>query len=121
LQVRIIEPEVFSSSELDESLHQYFAVASLVRSDDGSLVPQGTLAGPQLVNSIHVPDAAYTTVNPNVIGYISFPYLSVQSPGNYRLRISLMRVHESASCGQCALTLQAVDSGRIQVVDDHRG
>lgn len=118
LQVRVMWPHQSSSRDLDDTLHQYFAVASLVRSDNGSAMPQGTLVGPQLVDSIHAPDTVYNgAADAGVMGYISFPLLSVQNYGSYRLRVTMMRVDGLGACAQSATTLQAVDSGRIQVTD----
>jgi hypothetical protein len=96
-------------------VHQYFAVASLVTSDDQSAMPQGTLTGPKLATSVYVPeDNQYA--REDVMGYLSFPYLSMQSYGEYKLRVTLMKVDDAReSCEQGAVALQAVDSGSIQV------
>ena len=104
---------VRAESPVNHGLHQYFAVASLVSSDSQSSPPQGTLTGPKLADSIHAYDAPPRS---DVMGYLSFPYLSMQNSGSYKLRVTLMKMEVRETYGDsAAVALQAVDSGRIEV------
>ncbi|KAF2139047.1 uncharacterized protein K452DRAFT_290152 [Aplosporella prunicola CBS 121167] len=80
------------------------AVATLVaRGSEGSDVPvgPGILTGPRLFDSIHPPEVE----SDEVVGYASFPDLSISQEGRYRIRIALIRV--TSGTGE---TTQAVDT-----------
>ncbi len=40
--------------------------------------------------------ASMDMANPNGVGYMSFPELSIRRPGTYRIRITLIRIHPSS-------------------------
>ena len=81
-------------------------------------MPQGLLTGPKLADSIHAPEDVSSSWGNDIMGFLSFPYLSMQSSGSYRLRVTLMKLDISDTCGRSAVALQAVDSGSIQVTGE---
>lgn len=114
LQVRTVRRGP-SAAVSDRSLHNYFAVVSLLQLyDDGDVdhASPGVLTGMQLADTIHAPDhATFTLQSPDILGYVSFPHLVIRTPGTFRLRTSLMKV--SSSDG--SKFLHSVDSGLIVV------
>ena len=103
---------VRAESPVNDGLHQYFAVASLVSTDNQNAPPH-SLTGPKLADSLRAYDAPPRS---DVMGYLSFPNLSMQSSGSYKLRVTLMKFDTRDSPGQsAAVALQAVDSGKIEV------
>lgn len=116
LQVRAVQ-QYLQSPPPNDDLEQYFAVATLIRSagqqTDTTVMPYGTLTGPQLADSVHTPDSDETDVS--IMGTISFPDLSIRTPGTYQIRITLMRIGAAGSLDQSAITLHTVDSHPITV------
>jgi len=68
------------------------------------------------------------------MGYLSFPYLAMQSSGRFKLRVTLMKLElgerfgantagavESAAAASAAVALQAVESGMIEVKGGAQG
>jgi hypothetical protein len=115
LQVRTVRP----GPNLDRSLHQYLAVATLVTTDaNGALVPAAseTLGGSQMTDSVHAPAMALAgATSPDILGYVTFPDLFIRSPGIYQMHVALMRIGSPGGSEHGGTTLQTVDSGPIVV------
>jgi len=120
LQVRTVRRGP-SSANQDRSLHRYFAVVSLVASNnDGIAVAAtpGTLIGSQLADSVHALDVATSAATiPGVLGYVSFPDLVIRTAGIYQIRVGLMRIGSSGESNQGASSLHIADSGPIVVTE----
>lgn len=74
-----------------KDLSSYWTSASLI-SADGLVAlapPSTTLLSGSLVNSIQEPDCAE---GESVVGYVLFQNLIINQPGDFRLRISLLRI-----------------------------
>lgn len=79
-----------------EDLSSYFASVSLI-SADGLVAlapPSTTLLSGSLVDSIREPDPAE---GERVVGYVLFQSLIINQPGDFRLRISLLRMPSDIS------------------------
>ncbi|KAL8762676.1 MAG: hypothetical protein Q9184_001383 [Pyrenodesmia sp. 2 TL-2023] len=79
-----------------EDLSSYWASVSLV-SADGLVAlapPSTTLLSGSLVDSIREPDS---TEGESVVGYVLFQNLIINQPGDFRLRVSLLRMPSDIS------------------------
>ncbi|KAF2398213.1 hypothetical protein EJ06DRAFT_127649 [Trichodelitschia bisporula] len=113
LMLRVRAPHASSQHQVD----RLFAVASLV-TDGGRNAEPGVLNGPSLVASLYVPQGTEEQVNGymanDTIGYISLPGLIVYHQGNFRIRVSLLRVAATGD-QQGATTVEAVESHIVMV------
>jgi hypothetical protein len=115
LQVRTVR----RGPNIDYSLHQYLAVATLVTTDAAGIhspATPGSLGGPQLADSVHAPDMTVAgSTAPDILGYISFSDLFIRFPGTYRIQVTLMRMGSPGGSQSGGTTLQTVESGVIVV------
>ncbi|KAI4155922.1 MAG: hypothetical protein LQ340_000648 [Diploschistes diacapsis] len=113
--VRLDKTEAEDESVTDPSL--LFAFISIT-SEDGSTSlapPRDDLIAGNLSDSVHTLDSDSES-DEEEVGFLSFPNLRIQDPGNYRLRVSLMKMEvtdSSASTG--AMNLQSTLSRVIHV------
>ncbi|KAM0718481.1 hypothetical protein Q7P37_005551 [Cladosporium fusiforme] len=100
------------------------AVASLVadtRSGDRVPVESGLLTGQQLFDSVHdIPQEHVETMERNqpcrvVLGYFTFPGLTIRQVGVYRIRTTLLQMSGSGTSQQGGTAVLAVDSDSVKV------
>ncbi|KAF2155107.1 hypothetical protein K461DRAFT_107896 [Myriangium duriaei CBS 260.36] len=109
-----------SSSHRSRSSGNLVAVATLVSAHHSMPVPQGVLRGSNLVASFAELPSDYRARLPSDLkatglGYASFPNLTVASPGEYKLRISLLKLPSSSSRSRETETLVSIETGKFQV------
>jgi hypothetical protein len=129
LQVRAL-PGASSSARMDLVLGRLFVVASLVDADsngpDAAPIPD-LLGGQQLVETVQASrtpddnDAGRTdSSRSDALGRVSFPELVVHSPGEFRIRVTLVRMGPtnglSASNQHGGVSTNDVETGRITII-----
>lgn len=82
-------------------------------------MPQGYLRGQKMIDNAHEFPADYVDSLPrdlrkSAIGYVSFPNLTVERPGTYRIRITLLKMAD-VGYGDETETLLSVDSNAFRV------
>ena len=113
--IRLAKTDVEDEVERDTS--RLFAFVS-VTSEDGSTSlapPSSDLVSGNLSDSVHTLESDSESDDEEV-GFLSFPDIKIQNPGNYRLRVSLMRIDAGGSSEpRGAMSLQSTLSRVIRV------
>ena len=90
-----------------EDVNHLMAVATLVSAGNGGPV-EGATAGEHF-DSVHFVSERDERIDDQVVGQASFPDLTIQQPGYYQIRVTLIRM------GAESVNLQVVDSEIISV------
>ena len=113
--VRLARTDVEDEAVGDTS--QLFAFVS-VTSEDGSTSlapPSSDLVSGNLSDSVHTLESD-SEFDDEEAGFLSFPDIQIQNPGNYRLRVSLMKLDAGGGSGsRGAINLQSTLSRVIRV------
>ena len=114
--VRLARTDVEDEAVRDTS--RLFAFVS-VTSEDGSTSlapPRSDLVSGNLSDSVHALENDSGESDDEEVGYLSFPDIRIQNPGNYRLRVSLMKIDAGGSSESTgAMNLQSTLSRVIRV------
>ncbi|GAM85627.1 hypothetical protein ANO11243_036340 [Dothideomycetidae sp. 11243] len=107
-------------SSSSSSAGRLITVVTLMSAHHSIPLPNGYLRGPLLVSSVSdLPSDYRCRLHPELrvtaLGYTSFPNLSIVHPGEYRLRVSLLRLPKSNSKSRDSETLSYVESGVFQI------
>ena len=102
---------------------QLFAFVSVI-SEDGSTSlapPRNDLIAGGISDSVHTLESDTESSDDEEVGFLSFPDLTIEEPGDYRLKVSLMKVIVSGGAMNLQSTLSRVIHVDNDAEDSHLG